>query len=77
MSRVWPYTHEKVSRSDMLVGTSYLLDDASRPAIPQNLNANDVKYDKSNTIILVPQPTDDPNDPLVPCKRSFVWRSKS
>ncbi|KAL8856982.1 MAG: hypothetical protein Q9178_006387 [Gyalolechia marmorata] len=45
-------------------GTSYLLDDASRPALAQNLDASLVKYDKSNTIILVPQPSDDPNDPL-------------
>ncbi|KAL8789845.1 MAG: hypothetical protein Q9213_000913 [Squamulea squamosa] len=45
-------------------GTSYLLDDASRPALPQNLDAKPIKYDKSNAIILVPQPTDDPNDPL-------------
>ncbi|KAI4285925.1 MAG: hypothetical protein L6R38_000290 [Xanthoria sp. 2 TBL-2021] len=45
-------------------GTSYVLDDASRPALPQNLGANPVKYDKSNTIILVPQPSEDPNDPL-------------
>lgn len=42
-----------------------MLDDASRPALPEHLDANRVKYDKSNTIILVPQPSDDPNDPLV------------
>lgn len=42
-----------------------MLDDASRPALPQSLDANPVKYDKSNTIILVPQPSEDPNDPLV------------
>ncbi|KAL8887115.1 MAG: hypothetical protein Q9192_006371 [Flavoplaca navasiana] len=45
-------------------GTSNVLDDASRPAFPQNPDAVPLKYDKSNTLILVPQPTDDPNDPL-------------
>ncbi|KAL8677780.1 MAG: hypothetical protein Q9186_005813, partial [Xanthomendoza sp. 1 TL-2023] len=44
--------------------TSFLLDDASRPTVGQNFNANHVKYDKTKTIILVPQPSDDPNDPL-------------
>ncbi|KAI4230908.1 MAG: hypothetical protein LQ349_005948, partial [Xanthoria aureola] len=44
--------------------TSYVLDDASRPALPDHLGAHPVKYDKSNTIILVPQPSEDPNDPL-------------
>lgn len=42
-----------------------MLDDASRPALPDHLGAHPVKYDKSNTIILVPQPSEDPNDPLV------------
>ncbi|KAL8985464.1 MAG: hypothetical protein Q9205_000849 [Flavoplaca limonia] len=45
-------------------GTSNVLDDASRPAFPQNPDAVPLKYDKSNAFILVPQPTDDPNDPL-------------
>ncbi|KAL8878277.1 MAG: hypothetical protein Q9198_003872 [Flavoplaca austrocitrina] len=47
-----------------IVGTSNVLDDASRPAFPQSPDALPLKYDKSNAIILVPQPTDDPNDPL-------------
>ncbi|KAL8773133.1 MAG: hypothetical protein Q9209_001809 [Squamulea sp. 1 TL-2023] len=54
----------EVKSSSHVAGTSYLLDDVSRPALPLNHNARPVKYDKSNTIILVPQPTDDPNDPL-------------
>lgn len=48
------------------VGTSYVLDDESRP--PQNDEFDSrLKYDKSGPvpIILVPQPSDDPNDPLV------------
>lgn len=49
-----------------LLGTSYVLDDASRPARPEEIDAN-LKYDRSGPvpIILVPQPSDDPNDPLV------------
>ncbi|KAL8658476.1 MAG: hypothetical protein Q9226_000970 [Calogaya cf. arnoldii] len=54
----------EVKSSGQVQGTSYVLDDASRPALPQHPNANPVKFDKSNTIILVPQPSDDPNDPL-------------
>ncbi|KAI4098705.1 MAG: hypothetical protein LQ339_006310 [Xanthoria mediterranea] len=54
----------EVKSSRNVPGTSYVLDDASRPALPEHLDANRVKYDKSNTIILVPQPSDDPNDPL-------------
>ncbi|KAI4261977.1 MAG: hypothetical protein L6R42_002835 [Xanthoria sp. 1 TBL-2021] len=54
----------EVKSSGHVPGTSYVLDDASRPALPQSLDANPVKYDKSNTIILVPQPSEDPNDPL-------------
>ncbi|KAL8674675.1 MAG: hypothetical protein Q9168_000907 [Polycauliona sp. 1 TL-2023] len=55
-----------------LVGTSYVLDDATRPAIPPSPGTVPLKYDKSNTIILVPQPTDDPNDPLVRCQNHSI-----
>lgn len=43
-----------------------MLDDASRPTLPQDVDAN-LKYDRRGAvpIILVPQPSDDPNDPLV------------
>ena len=43
-------------------GTSFVLDDASRPPQAGGINSR-LKYDGS--IILVPQPSDDPNDPLV------------
>ncbi|KAL8695450.1 MAG: hypothetical protein Q9218_000028 [Villophora microphyllina] len=46
-------------------GTSFVLDDASRPLAPSDPDTT-LKYDRSGAvpIILVPQPSDDPNDPL-------------
>ena len=43
-----------------------MYDDASRPALEGELDTR-LKYDSSGPvrIILVPQPSDDPNDPLV------------
>ena len=43
-----------------------MLDDASRPAGTGLIDSR-LKYDRSGPvpIILVPQPSDDPNDPLV------------
>lgn len=48
------------------VGTSRYFDDAERPRIPSNESAR-LKCDNSGPvpIILVPQPSEDPNDPLV------------
>lgn len=46
------------------LGTSFVLDDISRPA---DATHSTLKYDRNGPtpIILVPQPSDDPNDPLV------------
>lgn len=51
--------------SEHVPGTSYVLDDTSRPTLSQETNAS-LKYDRRGAIpiILVPQPSDDPNDPL-------------
>ncbi|KAL8922954.1 MAG: hypothetical protein Q9208_004916 [Pyrenodesmia sp. 3 TL-2023] len=51
--------------SEHVPGTSFVLDDASRPTLSQDTDAN-LKYDRRGAIpiILVPQPSDDPNDPL-------------
>ena len=48
------------------IGTSYVLDDDSRPSQEGEFDSK-LKYDRSGPvpIILVPQPSDDPNDPLV------------
>ncbi|KAL9605115.1 MAG: hypothetical protein Q9219_000049 [cf. Caloplaca sp. 3 TL-2023] len=49
-------------------GTSFVIDDLTRPTLPDDTNPN-LKYDRRGSIpiILVPQPSDDPNDPLVRC----------
>lgn len=51
-------------RSDQSAGTSLMLDDASRPPLGQD---SCLKYDRSGPVpvLLVPQPSDDPDDPLV------------
>lgn len=53
------------SRTENVPGTSFIYDDASRPAHDGELDSR-LKYDRSGAvpIILVPQPSDDPNDPL-------------
>ena len=50
---------------DEPAGTAFILDDASRP-LDLNAPDNGLKYDTSGKtpVILVPQPSDDPNDPL-------------
>lgn len=52
--------------ADCSAGTSFVYDDASRPGEDGQLDSR-LKYDRTGPvpIILVPQPSDDPNDPLV------------
>ena len=52
--------------ANVSAGTSFVLDDTSRPNLQAEVDSK-LKYDKSGPvpIILVPQPSDDPNDPLV------------
>jgi hypothetical protein len=45
-------------------GTVYVLDDASRTAVEADRDTHS-KRDKTGQIILVPQPSDSPEDPLV------------
>lgn len=47
-------------------GTAQVLEGERRREVEHNAarNAN-LKYDTTGTILLVPQPSDDPNDPLV------------
>lgn len=47
------------------IGTSFVVDNAARRAETNTSLDPSLKYDRSGTIILVPQPSDDPNDPLV------------
>jgi len=46
-------------------GTVYVYDDESRPAAEAARDTH-LKRDKTGRIILAPQPSNDPNDPLVP-----------
>jgi hypothetical protein len=45
-------------------GTVYVFDDASRTAVEAERDTHS-KRDKTGRIILVPQPSDSPDDPLV------------
>lgn len=54
---------------DVISGTSYVYDDASRPTDRGGIDSR-LKHD--GDVILVPQPSDDPNDPLV-CICSQTW----
>ncbi|KAK4698040.1 hypothetical protein P7C71_g108, partial [Lecanoromycetidae sp. Uapishka_2] len=53
------------SRTENVPGTSFVYDDASRLVLDGELDSR-LKYDRTGAvpIILVPQPSDDPNDPL-------------
>jgi hypothetical protein len=48
-------------------GTAFVYaDDSDRKrSIAQDVARQTLKYDKTGKILLVPQPSDDPNDPLV------------
>jgi hypothetical protein len=47
-------------------GTALVLDGDKRREVEQDAARNrNLKYDKTGKILLVPQPSDDPNDPLV------------
>ena len=61
------------SDSEQNTGTSFVYDDASRPAQEGEPDSR-LKYDTSGRvpIILVPQPSDDPNDPLVSYKTTHT-----
>jgi hypothetical protein len=50
-----------------MLGTSYMLDDEKRRETEQLTIDPNLKYDTTGKtpIILVPQPSNDPNDPLV------------
>tara|TARA_R110002003_G_scaffold97_12_gene7863 strand:- start:50636 stop:50917 length:282 start_codon:yes stop_codon:yes gene_type:complete len=52
---------------DHVPGTAQVLEGEQRREVERSAVRNEnLKYDKTGTILLVPQPSDDPNDPLVP-----------
>lgn len=48
-------------------GTAFVLDGDRKREVAQDAARTHLKYDKTGKILLVPQPSDDPNDPLVRC----------
>lgn len=46
-------------------GSVLVLDDGTKRQVAQDAVRSHLKYDKTGKILLVPQPSDDPNDPLV------------
>lgn len=46
-------------------GTAFVLDGDRTREVAQDAAHSHLKYDKTGKILLVPQPSDDPNDPLV------------
>ncbi|KAJ4988389.1 Protein HOL1-like protein 2 [Stagonosporopsis vannaccii] len=49
---------------DHVPGSVLVLDDGSKRQVAQDAARTHLKYDKTGKILLVPQPSDDPNDPL-------------
>ena len=46
-------------------GTALVLEGEQRREVERNAVSGGLKYDETGEILLVPQPSDDPNDPLV------------
>lgn len=53
------------SRHNPVPGTALVYDDDRKRDLAQTAAQSHLKYDKTGKILLVPQPSDDPNDPLV------------
>lgn len=53
------------SRHNPVPGTALVYDDDRKRDLAQSAARSGLKYDKTGKILLVPQPSDDPNDPLV------------
>jgi hypothetical protein len=61
------------SRHNPVPGTALVYDDDRKRDLAQSAARSHLKYDKTGKILLVPQPSDDPNDPLVrqPCEEGL------
>ena len=55
----------------LIVGTATVLDDEARLQEEHAVHDPNLKYDPTGQIILVPQPSNDPNDPLVRILRGY------
>lgn len=52
-------------RQNPVPGTARVYDDDGKRDLAQSAARRGLKYDRTGKILLVPQPSDDPNDPLV------------
>ena len=57
----------------LIVGTATVLDDEARLQEEHAVHDPNLKYDPTGQIILVPQPSNDPNDPLVRILRGYPY----
>ena len=64
------------ARHNPVPGTALVYDDERKRDLAQSAARSHLKYDKTGKILLVPQPSDDPNDPLVrqPCEAGMRIR---
>lgn len=53
------------SHLEHVPGTAFVLEGDRKHEVAQDAARTHLKYDKTGKILLVPQPSDDPNDPLV------------
>ena len=62
-----PFRQWEFCLTSGIIGTFHVFDDASNTTPGEQTVNSKLKYDQSGKepVILVPQPTDDPNDPLV------------
>lgn len=71
LDRTSEHRHEK-RRSDLRrIGTAFVLEDERQIEQAVGRNAR-LKYDSTGKILLVPQPSDDPNDPLVSARTASL-----
>lgn len=53
------------ARHTPVPGTALVYDDDRKEEVARSAAQSGLKYDRTGKILLVPQPSDDPNDPLV------------
>ena len=60
-----------ITKLKLIAGTATVLDDEVRLQEEHAVHDPNLKYDPTGQIILVPQPSNDPNDPLVRILRGY------
>ena len=67
----WEQTNAGITKLKLIAGTATVLDDEVRLQEEHTVHDSNLKYDPTGQIILVPQPSNDPNDPLVRILRGY------